>query len=114
MSFLGIGWANAFGPLLGLAVLALALPFITVSRATRSQRRLAGGMLATAGLTFAAGAALFTLLYARAGNAMGLNVLRPALLSALVWGPLWALVWLVRAQGVEKRRGEDMIRDGRD
>ncbi len=113
MTAANLTWANSFGPLLALTALALLLPFALVPRATRSQARLAGGMIATAGLTFGAALALFAALYAMAGNGLGLNLLRPAGLSALLWAPLLALSWLVRAQGVEKRRGEDMAREGR-
>ncbi len=113
MSVAGLGWANTFGPLLALTALALLLPFALVPRATRSQARLAGGMIATAGLTLGAALALFAVLYAMAGNGLGLGLLRPAGLSALLWGPLLVLTWLVRAQGVEKRRGEDMAREGK-
>ena len=38
----------------------------------------------------------------------------PAAMSAFTWGPVWALVWLVRAQGVERRKGEAAARAGLD
>lgn len=113
MNYADIGLTNTFLPLAGLVALALLLPLWTVPKGTRSQGRLAAGMAATAGLTFAAALGLFALLYAGAGNAVRLGgVMRAAALSALAWGPLLALAWLVRAQGVEKRRGEDMARRG--
>lgn len=111
MNFGDIGLANTFLPLAGLVALALLLPMLTVPRATRSQRRLAVGMLATAALTLVAALALFAALHAGAGNAVRLGaVTRAAAMSALAWGPLLALAWLVRAQGVEDRRGQDMAR----
>jgi hypothetical protein len=113
MNFGNIGLANTFLPLAGLVVLALVLPLVTVPRATRSQARLGLGIVAAAGLTFVAALALFAGLHAGAGNGLRWGaVLRPAGLSALAWGPLLALAWLVRAQGVERRRGQDMARSG--
>lgn len=106
-----IGWGNTFLPLGALAALALLLPLITVPRATRSQARLAGGVALAAGLTLLAGAGLFAALYASGeGPLRPAAVLRATGLAALVWAPPLALAWLVRAQGVEKRRGEDMAR----
>lgn len=115
MNFAGIGLVNTFLPLAGLAAVALILPMLTVPRETRSQTRLAVGVGLTAGLTFAAALGLFAALHAQAGNALRPGaVLRPAALSALAWGPFLALAWLVRAQGVETRRGEDMARITRE
>jgi hypothetical protein len=111
MNFGDIGLANTFLPLAGLVAVALLLPMLTVPRGTRSQRRLAVGMLVTGGLTFVGALALFAALHAGAGNAVRLGaVARAAGMSALAWGPLLALAWLVRAQGVEARRGQDMAR----
>ncbi len=106
-----IGWANTFLPLAALTVLALLLPLLTVPRATRSQRRLALGIGLSAGITLLAGAGLFALLYEAGGGAPRLAaVLRGSGLAALVWAPLLALSWFVRAQAVEARRGEDIAR----
>ena len=111
MDFAGIGVANTFLPLAALVAVALLLPLVTVPRATRSQGRLALGIGLAAGLTFAAALGLFGVLHTTAGNALRPGaVLRPAAMSALAWGPLLALAWLVRAQAVETRRGEDMAR----
>ena len=35
-------------------------------------------------------------------------------MTAVAWGPVWALVWLVRAQGVEARKGAAAARAGLD
>lgn len=113
MNYADMGLVNTFLPLAGLVAVALFLPLWLVPRGTRSQTRLARGMVLTGALTFGAALGLFALLYAGAGNAIRLGgVARAAALSALAWGPLLALAWLVRAQGVEKRRGEDMARRG--
>lgn len=111
MNFAEIGFANTFLPLAGLVALALLLPLWTVPKGTRSQGRLATGMALAAGLTFFGALGLFAGLHAGAGNAVRLGgVARAAVMSALAWGPLWALAWLARAQGVEKRRGQDLAR----
>lgn len=113
MNFAEIGLVNTFLPLAGLVALALVLPLWLVPRATRSQARLAGGMMLTGALTFGAALALFGALNAGVGASLRWgSVARAAGLSAMAWGPLWALAWLVRAQGVERRRGEDMARKG--
>ena len=107
----GFGLVNTFLPLAALAALALLLPLLTVPRATRSQRRLALGIGLAAAITLLAGAGLFALLYGMGGDAPRLAaVLRGSGLAALVWAPLLALSWFVRAQGVEARRGEDIAR----
>jgi len=107
----GFGLLNTGLPLAALTALALLLPLVTVPRATRSQRRLALGIALSAGITLVAGAGLFALLYGAGGGAPRLAaVLRGSGLAALVWAPLLALSWFVRAQGVEARRGEDIAR----
>jgi hypothetical protein len=114
MTFADIGWANTFLPLGALAALALALPFVTVPRATRSQARLAVGVAASALVRLVAGTGLFAGLYAGEGGApRPAAVLRATGMAAIVWAPLLALAWFVRAQGVERRRGEDMAQAGR-
>lgn len=113
MNFANIGIANTILPLAGLTAVALGLPRLTVPQETRSQGRLAIGMVLAAALTLAAALGLFAALYAMAGETPRMQALvQAAAMSALAWGPLWALAWLVRAQGLEKRRGQDMARRG--
>lgn len=109
MTSAGMTWGNTFGPLLALMLLAVALPFATVPRATRSQGRLALGIGLAAATMLAVAAGLFGWLHAGAG-ARAAALLRPTAMSALAWGPFLALAWLVRAQAVERRRGEDIAR----
>ena len=114
MNFGDIGWGNTILPLGALSALAVLLPAVTVPRATRSQARLAIGIALAAGGTLIAAMLLFAALHLGAGNALRFGAIAgPAVLATIVWGPLLALVWFVRAQGVEKRRGEDLARAGR-
>jgi len=115
-----VGWLNTALPLAGLAALAVAALQALTPRATRSQARLAAAAVAAAAVTLVAGAVLFGLLrglrpaaLAAAPVATALALLRASAGAALVWGPLLALAWLIGAQGVERRRGEAMAREGR-
>lgn len=119
-----IGWANTALPLVLLCALALLLPRLTVPRGTRSHGAVARGVLLAAGGVLAAGVAVFAGAYAARGAeigrafaampvATGLFFLRLAGLSMLAWAPVLGLVWLSEAQGVERRRGEDLMREGR-
>ena len=120
-----IGWANTGLPLLILGALAVLLPQVLVPAATRSQGEAARGIVLSALAVLAAGVAVFAGLYAARGAAVGqaavampvataLFFLRLSGLAALFWGPVLALVWLGKAQGVERRRGEDAMREGRE
>lgn len=115
MSFAGVGFWDTYVPLLALVALAVALPAVTVPRGVMNQARLALGMGLVAAALLALAAGWFALEHRRAGDAFRLGaVLGPAALSALAWGPVWALVWLMRAQGVERRKGEARARAGLD
>ncbi len=118
-----IGLANTGVPVALLAAGAAWLPRLLAGR-TLSQARLAMAVALTAMLLTAAGAGIFAALYAfqgaqvggaLAGNAGGVLVffLGLSLRAALFWVPVLALAWFVLAQGVERRRGEDMARKGR-
>lgn len=110
-----IGWVNTFLPLVLLVALTLVLPLLTVPRGVMDQRRLALGMGLAGALVFISAMGLFALFHVVAGGTVRLGALPgPAALSALVWGPVWALVWLVRAQGVEARKGRAAARAGLD
>lgn len=116
-----IGWWNTGAPLVLLCALALALPRLLVARATRSHRDVAVAVAVTAGLVLVAGEAVFALIYGLRGVGVweafmqaplvtGGFFLRLSAFAALVWGPLLALIWLGLAQGVEKRKGEDLVK----
>lgn len=104
---LHLNLANAFLPLAVLLVLAVGLPAV-LAGPTLSQGRLAWGMVGTGVVVWGVGAALMALLYARvnggAVGGIGFYLGRSAMM-ALLWGPVLALVWLMRAQGVERRLG---------
>ena len=93
----------------------ISLPVVTAPRGGLDQGRLFAGMALAAGLILAAAAGWFALSHWLAGDAFRWGaVAGPAAMSAFTWGPVWALVWLVRAQGVERRKGEAAARAGLD
>ncbi|MCB1330674.1 MAG: hypothetical protein KDK28_15115 [Maritimibacter sp.] len=102
-------------PVAVLMALTVLVPVVVVPRAVMGQGRLALGMGLVALVVFVAAAGWFALFHWRAGDVFRWGaVLGPAAMSAFAWGPVWALVWLVRAQGVERRRGEAAARAGLD
>lgn len=112
---IGFGFWEVGLPVVVLMVLAVAVPVATAPRGGVDQRRLALGMGLAALVVFAAAAGWFAVAHWRAGDAFRLGaVLRPALMTVVAWGPVWALVWLVRAQGVEARKGAAAARAGLD
>ena len=104
---LHLNFANGILPLTILLVVAVALPAVLAGQ-TLSQGWLAVSIVLTGLVVLATGAAIMGVLYARlnGGAFPGLwpSVERSALF-ALLWGPVLALVWLMRAQGIERRRG---------
>jgi hypothetical protein len=79
-----------------------------LARQTLSQGGLALAVGITALVVWGAGAGIMALLYAQINDGAWPGV-RAALersgLMALLWGPVLALVWLMRAQGIERRKG---------
>jgi hypothetical protein len=102
-------------PALSLGALAVALPLIFARRAM-TQGALARGIGWTAVICLIAGALVLFAQYAllapgqerllmadplgRVGFFLGQSVR-----AGVIWGPILAVVWLIRAQGVEERRG---------
>jgi hypothetical protein len=106
---------NGILPLGLLILLAVFLPALLAGQ-TLSQPRLAAAMLVTAGVVWLAGAALMALQTWQANGALLAGVgtyFRRSLLLGLLYGPVLALVWLMRAQGIERRRGLLMTEVGR-
>jgi hypothetical protein len=104
---LHLNLGNAFLPLALLVLLAVGLPAM-LAGPTLSQGRLAWVMVGTGVVVWIVGAGMMALLYAQvnagAVGGVGFYLSRSAMM-ALLWGPVLALVWLMRAQGVERRRG---------
>ena len=102
-------------PALSLGALAVALPLIFARRAM-TQGALARGIGWTALICLIAGALVLFAQYAllapgqerllmadplgRVGFFLGQSVR-----AGVIWGPILAVVWLIRAQGLEERRG---------
>ena len=110
--------ANTALPVALTGALAFALPALIAGSRTLSQRRLTIAILASAALILLVGAAIYAGLYQRiTGGAATLFHLHPVQTTGfflqrsvgftLFWAPILGLVWLIRAQGVERRRGED-------
>ena len=119
-----IGWWNTGMPLVVLGALAVLLPRLLVSRATRSHRAVVVAIVGSAALLVMIGAVVFAAIYAFDGAevlaafqaAPGLTAwffAKLATFAAIVWGPVLALVWFGMAQGVETRKGQDAAFLGR-
>lgn len=108
------GFWNGLLPIAVLMGLAVLLPWPFGRAIGNSQGRLAAIMLAVAADLVLIGAAILWLLTTAEDPAAALAPLDLALRSvrlSLAWGPVWALVWVIRAQGIERRRGLAMGRD---
>jgi hypothetical protein len=110
-----ITFQNTLLPLGFLMALVILLPWV-LAGAKLSQSRLAVAIVATALVAFAAGGIWLAFegwrLQGTWPEASRLGeLLRRSGWFAMFWGPLLALVWLVRAQGIERRRGLAMGRD---
>lgn len=114
IDLLHLNLSNTILPLAVLSLLTFAIPAI-LAGATLSQARLAAVMALTLVAVWATGAGLMAALYASVNDGQygtaGQAVERSGLLG-LFWGPLLALVWLMRAQGIERRKGLMMGRGG--
>ncbi|WP_225026342.1 hypothetical protein [Xinfangfangia pollutisoli] len=113
-----ITFQNTLLPLGLLMALVLLLPWALMS-GSLSQARLAGAIAFTALAALAAGALWLAFegwrLQGSVPEASRVGeFLARSVWFAMFWGPLLALVWLVRAQGIERRKGLAMGRgDGR-
>jgi len=119
-----ISFLNTGLPLLILAGLAVAVPLLLVPRGTRRQWELAVAIWAAAGILLLAGAAVFGAIYALGGVPVGAAFAEVPLTTtwfflkisgsaAVAWAPVLALTWFGLAQRIEKRKGEDAMREGR-
>ncbi|SFK92953.1 hypothetical protein [Shimia haliotis] len=120
-----IGFVNTGLPLIVLGVLAVLLPRLVVDGDTRSHGKVAAGIGVCAVILFAVGYAVsYVLTHTRGVHAMALGSSpelgsalwvhsRLSLMAAIVWAPILGLVWFGQAQGVEARRGQDLVARGR-
>ena len=107
-------FTNGILPLTLLTLLSILLPML-LAGPTLSQHRLALAMLATALLVWTAGALLMAWQYYQSNGTLTANPIeyfQRALPLSLLYAPILALIWLIRAQGVEKRRGLQMQDEG--
>lgn len=104
---LRLNLTNGILPLAVLVLLAVVVPAV-LAGPTLSQGRLAVAMGVTLLVVWGVGAGVMAWLYARVNGGAFPGVwasLQRSALMGLLWGPVLALVWLMRAQGVERRRG---------
>ncbi|WP_431298079.1 hypothetical protein [Tabrizicola sp. BL-A-41-H6] len=111
---------NTILPLVGLCALVAWLPGWLVGRGTLSQVALARAVGVTAVVAFAVGAGVALALYAAINEGVWARVLAAPVerlgfflgrsaLFAMLWGPVLAFVWLVRAQEMNRRIGMRMV-----
>ncbi len=116
-----IGFLNTGLPVILLVVLVASLPRLILPAGNLSHQALTIAVAITAIAALVAGAVIFAVIYGAGGVDVGAALseaaapvigffLRLSALSALIWGPVLALVWVALAQGVEKRRGQDTAR----
>lgn len=104
-------------PIAALCGVVILLPWLLLPRSSTSHRRLAGVILATALTTWIAGALILAPLHAALNGGLGteplpilaLHYLARSSRFAMLWGPLLALVWLIRAQEMNRRVGLKMV-----
>lgn len=111
------GLVNGVLPVAGLMALAVVLPMLYAKWIGESQLRLAIAMLATAiDISIVAAALLAWLTISQNATATydPLTYLARSMKLALGWGPIWALVWLMRAQGAETRKGLKMLHEAEE
>ncbi len=109
---LRLNLTNSILPLAVLVAMSIVLPAM-LAGSTLSQGRLALAVGVTGLVVWTSGAVVLAWLSAQVNGGVlagaGQYLTRSALLG-LMWGPVLALVWLMRAQGVERRRGLRMGR----
>jgi hypothetical protein len=114
---------NSILPLVGLCALVALLPGWFAGRECLSQRVLAWAVVKTALVTLVMGAGLAVALYSAINEGVWAQVTAAPLeragfflgrsaLFAMLWGPLLAFVWVVKAQEMNRRIGMRMVDDG--
>ena len=108
------GFTNGVLPILALVVLTIWLPYVLAGWIGNRQGRLLLIMLMVAVDVILVGAALLAILTVQedaSARAVPWDLIQRSTRLAIAWGPIWLLVWLVRAQGIEKRKALKMGRD---
>jgi hypothetical protein len=111
---------NSILPLVGLCAMVALLPGWFAGRECLSQRVLAWAVVKTALVTLVVGAGLAVGLYAAINDGVVAGILAATVeragfflgrsaLFAMLWGPLLAFVWLVKAQEINRRIGLKMV-----
>ena len=119
-----IGLTNTGLPVAVLVAGAAGLPWVIAPKGSLSQGRLAVAVGVTALVLLLVGTGMFAAFYALQGAQVSgalandtIGVLgfffRLSLKAMLFWVPVLVLAWYVMAQGVERRRGEAIAREGR-
>lgn len=122
MSFDGFTFTNTGVPILGLALAAVVLPYLFVPRSTRHQSDVLRGIAITICALLVLG---FLLNIALDDRTLGTEALKiqnyvqwriywwqfqESLQFSIVWIPIVILVWISKAQRVEKLKGDDMAK----
>ena len=108
------GFTNGILPTLALIVLTIWLPYVLAGWIGNRQGRLVVIMLMVAVDVTLVGAAILAILTVEAdatARAMPGDLIQRSTRLAIAWGPVWLLVWLMRAQGIERRKALKMGRD---
>ena len=119
-----VSLTNTLLPLAVLALAAFLLPRMLTPDHARAQATMLRGAVMAAGLTLVLAVMIFASLQALTGAAVfdalaaepvaaGWTLLRPALLSVLAWGPVLVLSAFGVGQRIERRRDDDIRREGR-
>ncbi len=114
---------NSILPLVGLCALVALLPGWFAGRGNLSQAVLTRAVVKTALVTLVVGAGLVAALYAAINEGVWAQITAAPLeragfflgrsaLFAMLWGPLLAFVWLVKAQELNRRIGMRMVDEG--
>ena len=118
-----ITFLNTGLPVMVMALAAWWVP-LYLSRRAHSQQALMRAILTSALSVLIMGAVIFAGIYQAGGipvlaalldqpTVVGGYFARLSLIAGIIWAPVLALAWYVLAQGVERRKGEAIAREGR-
>ena len=118
-----ITFLNTGLPVMVMALAAWWVP-LYLARHAHNQQALMRAILTSALGVLILGAVIFAGIYQTGGipvlaalldqpTVVGGYFARLSLIAGIIWGPVLALAWYVLAQGVERRKGEAIAREGR-